>query len=66
MKNKWLLYGAVAIGAFLVYRRFFKGTTDSGKEIGPPPVARPIGKPAVSPRPKPSVTSTENTISEQN
>lgn len=66
MKNNLLLYGAIAVGAFLIYRKFSKNTTDSGRELAPPPVAKPIGKPSVSPRPKPSVTSSENTISEPN
>ena len=66
MKNKWLLYGAVAVGAFLIYRKFSKGLTDSGRELAPPPVAKPIDKPSVSPRPKSSVTESENTISEPN
>jgi hypothetical protein len=65
MKNKWLLWGAVAVGAYLIYKKMSKGTTDSGRELAPPPVTKPFGKPSVSPKPKPSVTSSENTISEE-
>jgi len=65
-RNNLLLIGAVAIGAFLIYRKFRQDTTNSGRELAPPPVAKPIGKPSVSPRPKTSVMESENTISEQN
>jgi hypothetical protein len=64
MKKNWLLWGAVAVGAYLIYKKMSKGTTDSGRELAPPPVSKPpVGKPSVSP--KPSVTSSENTISEE-
>lgn len=56
MKKNWLLWGAVAVGAYLIYKKMSKGSTDSSKELAPPPVA---------PKPKPSVTQTENTISEE-
>jgi len=53
MKNKWLIYGAVAVGAYLIYKRMNKG---NGKELAPPPVA--FGKPPinVSPVSKPPVS----------
>lgn len=56
MKKNWLLWSAVAIGAFLIYKKMKKDTTDSGRELAPPPVA---------PNPRPSVSQTENTISEE-
>lgn len=66
MKNKWLIWGAVAVGAYLIYKKM-NTTTGSGKELAPPPVSpKPIvPKPPVSPKPKPSVVSSENTISEE-
>jgi hypothetical protein len=47
MKKNWLLWGAVAVGAYLIYKRMNK---DTGKELAPPPVGntRPpstFGKP---------------------
>ena len=40
MKNKWLIYGAVAVGAYLIYKKMSKDTgNDSGKELAPPPVS---------------------------
>jgi len=50
MKNKWLIWGAVAVGAYLVYKKFSKDT-DDGKELAPPPVGNtkpPVSKPPVS------------------
>ena len=38
MKNKWLIYGAVAVGAYLIYKKMSK-PTDNGKELAPPPVS---------------------------
>lgn len=64
MKNKWLIWGAVAVGAYLIWKKFNK-SNPTGRELAPPPVNSNVGKPSVSPRPKPSVTSTENTISEE-
>jgi hypothetical protein len=55
MKNNWLLIGAVAVGAYLIYKKM-KKNTENGKEIAPPPV-KPV-------KPSPSVRETENTISE--
>jgi hypothetical protein len=49
MKNKWILWGAVAVGAYLVWKRMSK--KDNGKEIAPPPVGNtrpPVEKPPVS------------------
>ena len=66
MKNQYLIWGAIAVGAYLIYKKMSKGTTEGGRELAPPPVSKPpVGKPSVSPRPKPSVTSSENTISEE-
>jgi hypothetical protein len=62
MKKNWLLWVAVAVGAYLIYKRMSK-PTDNGKEIAPPPVGT---KPPVSPRPKPTGTTIEEvTIQEQ-
>jgi hypothetical protein len=56
MKKNWLLWGAIAVGAYLIYKRMSK-PTDNGneKEIAPPPVS-----------PKPTGTTIEEvTIQEQ-
>lgn len=37
MKNNFLIWGAVAVGAYLIYKKMSK-PTDNGKEIAPPPV----------------------------
>lgn len=50
MKNKWLIWGAVAVGAYLIYKKMSKDT-DNGKELAPPPVGTtkpPLAKPPVS------------------
>lgn len=50
MKNKWLLWGAVAVGAYLIYKKMSK-PTDNGKELAPPPVGNTtstFGKPPVN------------------
>jgi hypothetical protein len=47
MKNKWLLWGAVAVGAYLIYKTMNKDT-GNGKELAPPPVSNPSTKPAPS------------------
>jgi hypothetical protein len=53
MKKNWILWGAVAVGAYLIYKRMNK---DNGKEIAPPPVGntRPpstFGKPPINTSP---------------
>lgn len=58
MKNKWLLWGGVAVVAYLIYKNMTKGATGAGKELAPPPTTSPA-------KPKPSVTASENTISEE-
>ena len=50
MKNNLLLYGAVAVGAYLIYKRMNKDT-GNGKELAPPPVT--FGKPPVNTSPNP-------------
>lgn len=45
MKKSWLLWGAVAVGAYLIYKKMSKGSTGSDKELAPPPIA-PTTKPA--------------------
>ena len=35
MKKNWLLWGAVAVGAYLIYKKMSK-PTDNGKELAPP------------------------------
>jgi hypothetical protein len=59
MKNKWLLWGAVAVGAYLIYKKMSK-PTDNGKELAPPPVSKPpVSRPPVEkplpPRERPPV-----------
>jgi hypothetical protein len=49
MKNKWLIYGAVAVGAYLIYKRMSK-PTDNGKELAPPPVGN-VSKPPINTSP---------------
>lgn len=63
MKKNWLLWGAVAVGAFLIYKRMNKGTTDSGRELAPPPVVKPFGKPPVAKPPITATSSVNNTKS---
>jgi hypothetical protein len=54
MKNKYFIWGAVAVGAYLIWKRMSK-STDSGKELAPPPVSKPpVGKP-LPPRERPPV-----------
>jgi hypothetical protein len=53
MKNKFILWGAVAVGAYLIWKRMNK---DTGKELAPPPVGntRPpatFGKPPINTSP---------------
>jgi len=55
-KNNLLLWGAVAVGAYLLYTRMKSTSAGSGKELAPPPT---------SGKPKPSVTASENTIEEE-
>jgi hypothetical protein len=38
MKNQYLIWGAVAVGAYLIYKKMGK-PTDNGKELAPPPVS---------------------------
>tara|TARA_R110000868_G_scaffold104604_2_gene288421 strand:- start:1245 stop:1424 length:180 start_codon:yes stop_codon:yes gene_type:complete len=47
MKNNLLIWGAVAVGAYLIYKKMSK-PTDNGKELAPPPVSNPSTKPAPS------------------
>lgn len=57
-KNKWLIWGAVAVGAYLIWKKM--KDTDNGKELAPPPVSKPpvsrppVGKP-LPPRERPPV-----------
>lgn len=55
-KNNWILIGAVAIGVYLIYNKMKKNSNPTGRELAPPPV---------SGKPKPIVTETENTITEE-
>lgn len=53
MKNNLLIWGAVAVGAYLIYKRMNKG---NGKELAPPPVGNTtptFGKPPVNTSPAP-------------
>jgi len=55
MKKNWLLWGAVAVGAYyLVWKKMSKSTEGNGKELAPAPVS--TTKP---------VAETENTIAEE-
>lgn len=63
MKNKWLLWGAVAVGAYLIYKKMSKGTTEGGRELAPPPVVKPFGKPSVSKPPINTSSSLDTTKS---
>jgi hypothetical protein len=47
MKKNWLLWGAVAVGAYLIYKKMSKDT-GNGKDLAPPPVSNPSTKPAPS------------------
>ena len=71
MKKNWLLWGAVAVGAYLIYKKMQSNAM--AREIAPSPVdntkppisPRPIAsKPPVSPRPT-GTTIEEVTIQEQ-
>jgi hypothetical protein len=57
-KNNLLIWGAVAIGAYLIYNKMKKNSNPTGRELAPPPLSG-FGKP------KPIVTETENTIAEE-
>jgi len=59
MKKKWLIWGAVAVGAYLIWKRMNKDT-GNGKELAPPPVSKPpVSRPPVEkplpPRERPPV-----------
>ena len=58
MKKNWLLWGAVAVGAYLIYNKMKKNSNPTGRELAPPPSSG-------SGKPKPIVTETENTIAEE-
>jgi hypothetical protein len=61
MKNKWLLWGAVAVGAYLIYKKMSKGTTEGGRELAPPPVSKPpVSKPPINT--SPSVDNTKSFV----
>jgi len=39
MKNNWILWGAVAVGAYLIWKKMKKTSSNpTGREIAPPPV----------------------------
>jgi hypothetical protein len=61
MKKNWLLWGAVAVGAYLIYNKMKKNSNPTGRELAPPPSSG--GKPI--PSVKPSFTTSENTIQEE-
>jgi hypothetical protein len=63
MKKKWLICGAVAVGAYLIWKKMKKDTDDNGKELAPPPVSKPpVSKPPVSYRPKETLQVSTNKI----
>lgn len=48
MKNKYLIWGAVAIGAYLVWKKMYN-SNPTGRELAPPPVSNPpISKPPIN------------------
>ena len=52
MKNKYLIWGAVAIGAYLVWKKM-NNSNPTGRELAPPPVSNPpISKPPNNVSPK--------------
>lgn len=67
MKKKWLIWGAVAVGAYLIWKKMSKDT-GNGKELAPPPVSKPpISKPPkdtlpVSRPPKETLQTSTNKI----
>ena len=46
MKKNWLLWGAVAVGAYLLYKRMNKNSNPTGRELAPPPVSNTKPAPA--------------------
>ena len=62
MKNKYLIWGAVAVGAYLIWKRMSK-STDNGKELAPPPV--PVEKP-LPPRERPQSKPPVNILNKKN
>jgi len=49
MKKKYLIWGAVAVGAYLIWKKM--KNTESDKELAPPPVDKPL-----PPRERPPVS----------
>jgi hypothetical protein len=45
MKKNWLLWGAVAVGAYLVWKKMKSGNTTS-RELAPPPTTTPKPTPS--------------------
>jgi hypothetical protein len=55
MKKNWLLWGAVAVGAYLVYKKMKSANSNpTGRDLAPPP------SPATKPAPATSTNSTSN------
>lgn len=57
-KNNLLIWGAIAIGVYLIYNKMKKNRNPTGRELAPPAVSG-------NGKPKPIVTETENTIAEE-
>lgn len=48
MKNQYLIWGAVAIGAYIVWKKMYN-SNPTGRELAPPPVSNhPISKPPIN------------------
>ncbi len=56
MKNKYLIWGAVAVGAYLIWKKM-KATSSNptGRDLAPPPVSRPPVEKPLPPRERPPV-----------
>jgi hypothetical protein len=47
MKKNWLLWGAVAVGAYLIWKKMKSSNSNpTGRELAPPPVSNTKPAPA--------------------
>lgn len=54
MKKNWVLWGAVAVGAYLVWKKFYKTEEKETREVAPAPLSETSTK-----------AESENTIAEE-